>query len=114
MRSARHHELATPSPISLRILQLDFVESTVNVKAFINDPHKQDLDVLLIHEPSVTAYRTHVHHRLWHLVATHLHRRGYPEAKPDLYSREDVDLGQPTNSTRPPRREGDEVLNWRS
>jgi hypothetical protein len=32
------------------------------MEALINDPQSQDLDVLLIQEPSITTYRTHVNH----------------------------------------------------
>jgi endonuclease/exonuclease/phosphatase (EEP) superfamily protein YafD len=36
------------------------------MEALINDQATQDLDVLLIQEPSITSYRTYVNHRLWH------------------------------------------------
>ncbi|OQD68798.1 hypothetical protein PENANT_c289G03721 [Penicillium antarcticum] len=37
------------------------------MEALINDPQSQDLDVLLIQEPSITTYRTHVNHSAWRL-----------------------------------------------
>jgi hypothetical protein len=37
------------------------------MEALINDPQSQDLDVLLIQEPSITMYRTHVNHSAWRL-----------------------------------------------
>jgi len=43
------------------------MKSRVGMEALMNDPQTQNLDILLIQEPSVTAYRTHVNHRLWQL-----------------------------------------------
>ena len=37
------------------------------MEALMNDHQSQDLDVLLIQEPSITAYRTHVNHSAWRL-----------------------------------------------
>lgn len=37
------------------------------MEALINDHQSQDLDVLLIQEPSITAYRTYVNHSAWRL-----------------------------------------------
>ncbi|KAI2700824.1 hypothetical protein CBS147333_9726 [Penicillium roqueforti] len=37
------------------------------IEALINDHQSQKLDVLLIQEPSTTAYRTHVNHSAWRL-----------------------------------------------
>lgn len=37
------------------------------MEALINDHQSQNLDILLIQEPSVTAYRTHVNHSAWRL-----------------------------------------------
>ncbi|MDN6151981.1 MAG: hypothetical protein L0I91_11275, partial [Yaniella sp.] len=37
------------------------------MEALINDPQSQDLDALLIQEPSITTYRTHVNHSAWRL-----------------------------------------------
>jgi hypothetical protein len=37
------------------------------MEALINDHQRQNLDVLLIQEPSITAYRTHVNHSAWRL-----------------------------------------------
>lgn len=37
------------------------------MEALINDHQTQNLDVLLIQEPPVTAYRTHVNHSAWRL-----------------------------------------------
>ena len=36
-------------------------------QALINDHQSQKIDVLLIQEPSITAYRTHVNHSAWRL-----------------------------------------------
>jgi hypothetical protein len=52
---------------SLRILQLNIMKSRAGMEALINDHQTQDLDVLLIQEPSITAYRTHVNHSAWRL-----------------------------------------------
>jgi hypothetical protein len=68
MQGIHRHELATTmNPTNLRILQLNIIRSRAGMEALINDPETQDLDILLIQEPPVTAYRTHVNHRLWHL-----------------------------------------------
>jgi ribonuclease HI len=37
------------------------------MEALINDHQSQDLDVLLIQEPSITTYSTHVNHSAWRL-----------------------------------------------
>ncbi|CEJ55656.1 hypothetical protein PMG11_01904 [Penicillium brasilianum] len=37
------------------------------MEALINDPQSQDLDILLIQEPSITTYRTYVNHSAWRL-----------------------------------------------
>lgn len=37
------------------------------MEALINDHQSQDLDILLIQEPSITSYRTHVSHSSWRL-----------------------------------------------
>jgi hypothetical protein len=37
------------------------------MEALINDHQSQDLDILLIQEPSITSYRTHVNHSSWRL-----------------------------------------------
>ena len=57
----------TLSPLQCIIL-LDIYKSILAcMEALINDPQTENLDVLLVQEPPVTAYRTHVFHRLWHL-----------------------------------------------
>src|SRR2546421_204824 len=43
------------------------MKSRAGIEALINDTKTQNLDILLIQEPSVTAYRTHVNHRFWQL-----------------------------------------------
>lgn len=50
----------------LKILQLNIMKSRAGMEALINDQASQDLDVLLIQEPSTTSYQTYVNHRLWH------------------------------------------------
>jgi hypothetical protein len=52
---------------TLRMLQLNIMKSRAGMEALINDTQTQNLDILLIQEPSVTAYQTHVNHRLWQL-----------------------------------------------
>lgn len=52
---------------NLRILQLNMMKSAPRMEALINDHQNQDLDVLLIQEPSITTYRTHVNHSAWRL-----------------------------------------------
>jgi hypothetical protein len=52
---------------NLRVLQLNIMKSGPRMEALINDRQSQNLDVLLIQEPSVTAYRTHVNHSAWRL-----------------------------------------------
>ncbi|OQD63307.1 hypothetical protein PENANT_c468G10410, partial [Penicillium antarcticum] len=52
---------------NLRILQLNTMKSKAGMEALINDHQSQKLDVLLIQEPSITAYRTHVNHSAWRL-----------------------------------------------
>jgi hypothetical protein len=37
------------------------------MEALINDHQSQELDILLIQEPSITTYRTHVNHSAWRL-----------------------------------------------
>jgi hypothetical protein len=49
---------------NVRIPQLNIMRSRADMETLINDPETQDLDVFLIHEPPVTAYRTHVNHAL--------------------------------------------------
>ena len=50
---------------NLRILQLNIMKSKEAIEALINDKQTEDLDILLIQEPPVSAYKTHVKHRLW-------------------------------------------------
>jgi hypothetical protein len=45
------------------------------MEALINDHQSQNLDLLLIQEPSITTYRTHVNHSAWRL-----YRPTYPTA----------------------------------
>lgn len=52
---------------NLRILQLNIMKSGPRMEALINDHHSQNLDVLLIQEPSITSYQTHVNHSAWRL-----------------------------------------------
>jgi ankyrin repeat protein len=52
---------------NLRLLQLNIMKSRAGMEALINDHQTQNLDVLLIQEPPVTAYRTHVNHSAWRL-----------------------------------------------
>ena len=51
---------------SLKILQLNIMKSRAGMEALVNDQATQDLDVLLIQEPSITSYQTYVNHRLWY------------------------------------------------
>jgi hypothetical protein len=52
---------------NLRILQLKTMKSRADMEALINDHQSQKLDVLLIQEPPITAYQTHVDHSAWRL-----------------------------------------------
>lgn len=52
---------------NLRILQLNIMKSRPGMEALINDHQNQNLDVLLIQEPPMTAYRSHVNHSAWRL-----------------------------------------------
>ena len=67
MQRARHNELTTMNLTNLRILQVNIMKSRACMEALINDPQTNNLDVLLVQEPPITAYRTHVFHRSWHL-----------------------------------------------
>lgn len=67
MQGTLNHLRDPMSTTNLKILQLTIMRSRAGMEALINDPKTQDLDILLIREPPVTAYRTHVHHRLWQL-----------------------------------------------
>jgi len=51
----------------IRILQLNIMKSAPRMEALIYDHQNQDLDILLIQEPSITTYRTHVNHSAWRL-----------------------------------------------
>ena len=52
---------------NLRILQLNIMKSGPRMEALINDHQTQNLDILLIQEPSITTYQTHVNHSAWRL-----------------------------------------------
>ena len=52
---------------NLRILQLNIMKSRTGMEALINDRQTQNLDVLLIQEPSITAFQTQVNHSAWRL-----------------------------------------------
>lgn len=47
---------------NLQVLQLNIMKSGPRIEALINDHQSQNLDILLIQEPSITTYRTHVNH----------------------------------------------------
>ncbi|KAJ9482382.1 hypothetical protein VN97_g11048 [Penicillium thymicola] len=47
---------------NLRILQLNIIKSGPRIEALINDHQTQNLDVLLIQEPSITTYQTYVNY----------------------------------------------------
>jgi ribonuclease HI len=66
MQWISHGKPGTMNQTNLRILQLNIMKSRAGMEALINDPATQDLDILLIQEPPITAYRTHVNHRLWY------------------------------------------------
>ena len=51
---------------NLRILQLNVMKSRPVMEALINDEEIGGYDVLLIQEPPLSAYYTHVSHRSWH------------------------------------------------
>jgi hypothetical protein len=52
---------------NLRLLKLNIWKLRAGMEALINDPQTQHLDILLIQEPPLTAYNTHVNHSAWHL-----------------------------------------------
>lgn len=52
---------------NLRILQLNIMKSRAYMEALINDHQSQKLDMLMIQEPSITGYRTHVNHSAWRI-----------------------------------------------
>jgi len=52
---------------NLRILQLNTMKSRAGMEALINDTSTRHLDMLLIQEPPISRYKTHVNHRSWHL-----------------------------------------------
>lgn len=52
---------------NLRVLQLNIMKSGPRMEALINDHQSQNLDILLIQEPSITSYQTHVNHSAWRL-----------------------------------------------
>jgi hypothetical protein len=52
---------------NLRVLQLNIMKSGPGMEALINDHQSQNLDILLIQEPPITSYRTHVNHSAWRL-----------------------------------------------
>lgn len=52
---------------NLRVLQLNTMKSRAEMEALINNHPSLDLDVLLIQEPSMTAFRTHLNHSAWRL-----------------------------------------------
>jgi hypothetical protein len=49
---------APAAPANLRILQLDIMKSRAGMEALINDKQTQDLDILLIQEPPLSATLT--------------------------------------------------------
>jgi hypothetical protein len=52
---------------NLHLLQLNIIKSGPGMEALINDHQSQDLDALLIQEPSISSYQTHVNHSAWRL-----------------------------------------------
>jgi hypothetical protein len=52
---------------NLCILQLNIMKSRPGMEALINDHQNQDLNILLIQEPPMTAYQSHVNHSAWRL-----------------------------------------------
>lgn len=64
---ARQRHFLTMLGNKLRILQLNIMKSRAVIEALINDHQSQNLDILLIQEPSITAYRTRVNHTAWRL-----------------------------------------------
>jgi hypothetical protein len=55
------------SSTNLHLLQLNIMKSRAGMEALINNHQTQNLDVLLVQEPPVTVYRTHVNHSAWRL-----------------------------------------------
>jgi hypothetical protein len=67
MPEAHQRHFRTMLGNKLRILQLNIMKSRAGMEARINDHQSQDLDILLIQELSITAYRTRVNHTAWRL-----------------------------------------------
>jgi hypothetical protein len=67
MQGTNYIQCNTMKKESIRILQLNIMRSRAAMEALINDHKTQNIDILLIQEPPVTAYRTHVNHRQWQL-----------------------------------------------
>lgn len=67
MPDIRHSTPITMLEDNLRILQLNIMKSRAYMEALINDHQSQKLDMLMIQEPSITGYRTHVNHSAWRL-----------------------------------------------
>src|SRR5258708_1517524 len=64
--SPGYDPLSTMNKSDLRILQLNIMKSRAGMEALINDSATRDLYLLLIQEPPLSAYRTHVNHRCWY------------------------------------------------
>lgn len=67
MFNPRDFQLLPMLGTNIRVLQLNIMISGPRMEALINDHQSQNLDVLLIQEPSITTYRTHVNHSGWRL-----------------------------------------------
>ena len=52
---------------SLQVLQLNIMKSGPRMEALINNHQSQNMDILLVQEPSVTTYQTHINHSAWRL-----------------------------------------------
>jgi endonuclease/exonuclease/phosphatase (EEP) superfamily protein YafD len=64
---------------NLRLLQLNIRKSQSATEALINDLQTQNLDVLLIQEPSITTFRTFVNHSAWRLYQPTYEDKGTPK-----------------------------------
>lgn len=65
---ARHSTPIAMLEDNFRILQLNIMKLRASMEDLTNDHQSQKLDVPLIQEPSITAYRTHVNHSAWRLI----------------------------------------------
>lgn len=96
---------------NLRVLQLNMMKLRAGMEALINDPQTQDLDILLIQEPPLSAYRTHVNHRLWYRYQPTFDNDNDIRRRSVIYVNKRISTsGHRQISMQPPRRSSDQDL----